>query len=135
MKSWILRHSSTCDHHTLSFFPHDTTTFFSVTSTLDLSSSPSATLDLSSIGNVPEMVDPPTLKRRKSLSSGLSSLALTPIHPPAPPPPTPIEDVPKERPYSFLAVVLEGFANEPVAPWEERGEVSLPFFFLLRIES
>ncbi|GAA5965757.1 hypothetical protein JCM3765_007333 [Sporobolomyces pararoseus] len=68
------------------------------------------------------MVDPPTLKRRKSLSSGLSSLALTPIHPQTLPPPTPTELLPTERPYSFLAVVLEGFANEPLQSWEERGE-------------
>jgi len=67
-----------------------------------------------------------TLKRRPSLSSGLSTLALTPLNPPSSSPSLdPVDEPPRERPYSFLALVLEGFADEPIPSWEERREVSL----------
>ncbi|GAA5837526.1 hypothetical protein JCM3766R1_006834 [Sporobolomyces carnicolor] len=69
---------------------------------------------------------PSSLRRRKSLASGLSALALTPIHPkedcPPPRPRTPPVEMP-QAPYSFLAIVLEGFAEEPVPHWREKCEL------------
>ena len=68
-----------------------------------------------------------TLKRTESLPSGLCfvfkplSIISSPLEPPLAHDPA----APEPSSYSFLAIVLQGFADEEVPSWEEPAPVSL----------